>query len=167
VGTGFVLGQKQVTRMCEGVSEVLGVWNSGHFLAVCPSASQEQIFSMTFIIGQDINSNLFVMVKLYLYRHGQAARIPGGWGSQIFIKSVHGGGKLVCPTNQPPSPPRKYVVFQVLVSVMRLSLPQAHGYEAESTPGPLLWGWVYPRATVMRQSRPQGHCYEAESTPGP
>ena len=46
---------------------------------------------------------------------GQALRIPGGWGTQISIQSVHESGKVVSPKYWPPLTPRKYSL--VLISV--------------------------------------------------
>ena len=71
-------GQKHVTGSYEGVSEVLGCVKLGTFVGCVPVTFPRTDLSMTFIIRQDIYSNLLVNMKLYLYRHGQAPRIPGG-----------------------------------------------------------------------------------------
>jgi len=100
-----------------------GCMKLGLCLPVCLVSFPRTNLSMTLFKRQYINSNLLVKVKLYLCRHGQASRILGGWGSQIFSKSVHGGGKVVCPTNRPPSPLRKYYRYWFL---SRGCLPQGH-----------------------------------------
>ena len=71
-----------------------------------------------------------VMVKHFLYRPGQALRVPGGWGSHISRQSAHEGDKVVNPTHRPPlTPPQE--IFLVLLPVR---------------------AWVNPRAIV----RPEG-----------
>ena len=64
-----------------------------------------------------------VKVKLSHYRPVQALWVPGGWGSQIWRKSAHEGGKVVNPRHRPPLPHRKYSWYSFLL-------------EAKSTPGP-------------------------------
>ena len=71
-----------------------------------------------------------VKVKQYLYRPGQALRIPEGSVSQTSRKSVHEGDNIVFLTHRPPLPQK---IFLVLISVR---------------------GWVNPRAIV----RPEGLC---------
>jgi hypothetical protein len=70
-------------------------------------------------------------VKQSHYRPGEAFRIPGRWGSQIFRQLAHDGGKVVSPTHRPPLPPQE--IFLVLISVR---------------------AWVNPTTIV----RPEGLC---------
>jgi hypothetical protein len=55
-----------------------------------------------------------VKVNQSHYRPGQAHSVPGGWGSEIWRQSAHGGGKVVSITHRPHLPHRK---FLVLISV--------------------------------------------------
>jgi len=75
-------------------------------------------------------------VKQTRYRHGQALRVPGVWGSQISRQSAHEWGKIVSPTHRPPLPPRKYSWYSFL-----------------------LRGWYNPRAIV----RPEWLCQMSPS----
>ena len=74
---------------------------------------------------------LFLKVKQYRYRPGQAQSVPAGWGSQISRQSAHDGGKAVNLTHRPPLPRQE--ILLVLISVR---------------------GWVNPRAIVW----PEGLC---------
>ena len=65
-------------------------------------------------------------VKIWqsLYRPGQALRVPGGWGSQIWRQSTHEGSKFVSPTYRQPLPPQE--IFLVLISVRDCVDARAH-----------------------------------------
>jgi hypothetical protein len=67
--------------------------------------------------------SLFVKVKQYHYRPGQALRVPGALSSQISRQQAHVGDKVVSPTHRPSLPRRKYSWHSFLL-------------EDESTPGP-------------------------------
>jgi hypothetical protein len=64
-----------------------------------------------------------IYVKQSHYKPGQAFRVPGGWGSQIFRHLAYEGGMAVSPTHRPPLSPRRYLWCSFLL-------------EAESNPGP-------------------------------
>jgi hypothetical protein len=57
-----------------------------------------------------------VKVKQSHYRHGQAHKVRGAWGSQISRQSADEGDKVVSPTHRPPLPPPQEI-FLVLISV--------------------------------------------------
>jgi hypothetical protein len=46
-----------------------------------------------------------IKAKQTLYSPGQALRVPGDWGSQIFRQSAHKSGNVVNPMHRPPLPP--------------------------------------------------------------
>ena len=53
--------------------------------------------------------NAQTKIKQFHHRRGQALRVAGGWGSQIWRRSAHEGGKFVSPTHRPPLPPPQEV----------------------------------------------------------
>jgi len=63
------------------------------------------LFNIRIFDYRRISILLNVEVKQPHYRHGQAQRVPGGWGSQISRQSAHEGGKVFSPTHRPPLPP--------------------------------------------------------------
>jgi len=74
------------------------------------------------IVALRSSSNAPIQAKLSLYRPGQAPRVSGGWGSEIFRRSAHEDGKIASPTHRPPLLPRIYPWYSFL-------------YEDESIPG--------------------------------
>ena len=71
-------------------------------LNVCKRKQQED--KENFIIFTPYYNIIKRKVKQFLYRPGQALRVPGGWGSQISWKSAHENGKIVGLTHRPPLP---------------------------------------------------------------
>jgi len=54
------------------------------------------------------HEDIEIKVKQFVYRHGQALRVPGVWDCQISKHSSYGGGIFFSPTRRPPSPPANY-----------------------------------------------------------
>jgi hypothetical protein len=65
-------------------------------------------FPLFYVLFVDAVNSGGKKVKQFLYRPGQALRIPGGYGFQISRQSEHEGGTVVSPMHRPPLPPRKY-----------------------------------------------------------
>jgi hypothetical protein len=89
----------------------------------------------------DVSELHFALVKVKQshYRPGQAVRVPGDWGYQIWRQSAHESSKAVSPTNRPPLPPGNIPVTHFSVRV-----------------------WVNPRVIV----RPEWLCqYKIPVTP--
>jgi len=57
-----------------------------------------------------------VKIKQSIYRHGQAFRLPEGWGSQTWRQSAHEVGKVASPRYRPPLPPTKYSWYSFLLN---------------------------------------------------
>ena len=60
------------------------------------TAYRPRILSLYVYIG------LYVSVKQFHYKPGEAVKFPGGWGSQISIQSAHERCKIVSSTHRPP-----------------------------------------------------------------
>jgi hypothetical protein len=71
----------RIGLLCEGKN-----WNTVSVKGLCPK----------------ITSRSLLEVKQSHYKPGQALRVAGGWGSQIWSQSAHGGGKVVSRTHRPP-----------------------------------------------------------------
>jgi len=83
----------------------LGYWDSKEWLMSHLNIYENHYYCTT---------GRYKWVKQSQYRHGEALRVPGSWGSQISRQLAHEGGK-VSSTHRPPLPPRKYSWYLFLL----------------------------------------------------